>query len=221
MKALFSRDLNTALARLKRLHEENLVREEELKSELEKAKEERNATLVKAKEEAARIIKETKDKADKLSTETQEQARQQAKDILERHKEELRRLENDLADKYQEHALDLSLQMFNFTFFEKGKDALQHDLINEFINEVKSLPQDKFTVKERKIKVNSACYLTADEKARLAQILGDKLAQAVEIEETIDEQLIAGMIIQIGVLVIDGSIRNKLRKVIPYLKSVK
>lgn len=221
LRILFYRQLNSAVARLKHLHEENLKREEELKKEIEETKSEREKELAKAKEEAAGIIKSAKDRAGKASQDTAMEAREHAKRILEQSKAELKKFENELANKYQDKAVELSSKMLKFAFTEQGREFLQHQLLSEVIDEIKKLEHGKFTVKTKKVEVSSAYPLNKEEKSKISHILSEKVGVGVELHESTEPGLIAGLIIKIGALTIDGSIKNKLKKVIPYIKDEK
>ena len=48
-------------------------------------------------------------------------------------------------------------------------------------------------------------------------MLAEKLGFAPNLEEAIKEELIGGLILEIGGLVIDGTLKNKLQRIIPYL----
>jgi len=41
----------------------------------------------------------------------------------------------------------------------------------------------------------------------------------MDLDEKVDKTLIAGLVIEMGAFVIDASLRNKINKIIPYLKN--
>jgi len=221
LRVLFYRQLNSALARLNRLHQENLAREEELKAELEKLNQARERELASAKEQAGRIIKDAKQNAEKLSVDISEQAKEQAKKVFEQSKSRIVSLENELNDRYQEMAVDLSVQMLEAAFTAQGKENLQQELLRELIQEIKGVDKARFTVKTDNVKITSACPLDASSLAEIRAIICEKLDAQARVEEAVDPGIIAGFVIEIGAFIIDASLRNKLRKVIPYLKAQK
>jgi F-type H+-transporting ATPase subunit b len=220
LRILFYRQLSSALTRLKHLHDENLMREEELNKKLKEVGELREAELLKVKQEAEEIVKEAKQTAAKMSANSQEFAKKEAQRIIGHATSDLRKREEDLQNKYQEQALDFSVELLKLTFSQQGKIALQHELLTELIDELSNLPQEKFTVKTSNVKIISAAALNASEKERLIKILNKKTGQEVTFEECVDPEILAGLIIHIGALIIDGSLKNKLRKAIPHIKKV-
>jgi len=218
LRILFHRQLSVALARLKVLHEQNLAREEELKKELDKIKLEREMEMAKAKEEADQIIKEAKAKSEKVNLDTQTQAKTEAQKLLDKAHSDIERIEKELVMRYHKRAIDLSVEMFKFVLTEQGREALGHQLVSELIDEIENLEQAKFTVKTQEIKILSSCPLSANEKEKLIKILSKKMGVEVSLRESIDSGIIAGLVINIGALTIDGSIDSKLKKIIPHLK---
>lgn len=62
-------------------------------------------------------------------------------------------------------------------------------------------------------KVSSAVALSEEEKTRLVNSLEKKYGHKVELECSIDESLIGGMVIEIEGKVIDGSLKSRLRHI--------
>jgi len=218
LRILFHGQLDSALKRLKHLYEENLTKEEELKKRIEEIGVEREKELLKTRELAAAIIKDAKGKAEKAEQDAVLRAKDESKRVLGHAEGESEKMKDKMMAHAHEKAIELSIEMLKATFTDQGKETLQHQLISELIDEIKKVAKDKFTVKTKRVTILSASALKTDEKAKLAQILKDKMNSAVDIDESVDKDIIAGLIIKIGSLTIDGSIRNKLRKVIPYLR---
>ena len=217
LRVIFYRQLKTALDRLKRLHEDNLAREEQLKKEIESTRQERESELAKARDKASEIVKEAKAGAEKAGLDVEAQAKEQAQKIIEKAKLEVNRMRDELFSQYEQEALELSIQMLKAAFTKQGNEVLQHHLIQELLDEIKNLESDRFIVKSKQVKVQSAFALSAEEKDTLTRILSEKLALGVELEEALNPEIIAGLIINAGPLTIDGSLRNKLAKIVPYL----
>jgi F-type H+-transporting ATPase subunit delta len=64
----------------------------------------------------------------------------------------------------------------------------------------------------RTAQVRSAYSLTKAEQQHLSKILANRLGGSVELAVELDKSLIGGVVIRVGDLVIDGSIRGKLEK---------
>jgi len=218
LRMLFYRQLNSALTRLNRLHEENLAKEEELQKQLEEAKAAKEEEMQEARDEAAAIIKDAKAKAEKAAIEFEARSKTEAQSKFEHVKDEIDKIKNDAMAASHEKAVELSLQMLQAVFTEQGKAAFQHELVAEVLDEIKNINKDKFTVKTKDLDVLSACPLNAEDRAKLVKILTDKIGMRVEIKESVDKGIMAGLIVRIGALTIDGSLRNKLRKVQPHIK---
>jgi F-type H+-transporting ATPase subunit delta len=62
------------------------------------------------------------------------------------------------------------------------------------------------------VEVVSAFEVAEETKDKLAEVLGKKLEREVRVSSSLDEDLIGGVLIRAGDLVIDGSVRGRLNK---------
>jgi len=63
-----------------------------------------------------------------------------------------------------------------------------------------------------KLKVSTAFEMTAEQQQKLIDALSRKLERKVELESSVDQSLIGGVVVRAGDLVIDASVRGKLAK---------
>jgi ATP synthase F1 delta subunit len=218
LRFLFSRHLKVALDRINTLHEENLAKEEELNEELKRAKEESQAEIEKGKKEAEIIIEESKVEARRIRLGLEEEAKAQASKIVAMGKAEAEKMKEALSKDIQGQSVELASRMISHLLTEADKVALQYQFANEIIEEISRLPKEQFNVQSKEIKVTSSYPLLDRQRDELRKVLSEKFEGPWEIKEQIDSKLIGGLILDMGGMVIDGTLKNKLQRIIPYLK---
>jgi len=218
LRALFRNNLTTSLNRLTDLHEQNVVKEDQLKEELERARAERLAEVERGKAEAREIIENAKKEVDNLKARAAVESKAEGHDITSRAQQDAEKFKQSILAELGKQSLALSMQMIQYTLTSSGKENLQQQMIDEIIGEIKDLTKDKFTVISDKVKVASAFPLNEAERQNLKNTLSEKLDTPVVLEEKIEPDLVAGLIIEIGALIIDGSLKNSLSRAMVYLK---
>lgn len=115
----------------------------------------------------------------------------------------------------QEDKKDILSQVFSneidplvLNFLKILVDKNRFELVNEIVNSYKD---ELDTVQNiSRVKVTSAVPLNPEEEQRLKEKLENKLSKSVVLEKTIDESIIAGLVIKISDNVIDMSLKHKL-----------
>lgn len=221
LKLIFSRHLDSALKRLRALQNEAMIRESQLKEELDKAKSDHMAEIEKGKKEAKALIDGARKEVEALKTNSEEDARQQSKNIFAHGQEELEKLRLKMESGLEERALKMSVDLISYTFSQKGKEGLQRQFIDELIEEIEGIDKKRFQVKAEKANILTSFALTDKEKEKLKKVLSAKVGRAITIAQVMKPELITGLIVQLGALEIDGSLINRLRKALPLIKKQK
>jgi len=219
LRILFYKHLSSALIRLRELQEEALSKEAKIKEELGRLKLVKLAEVDKGRFEAKRLMEDAKKQSEALRDKLEDDARNESQKIIAQGKEIVDKMQKNLAATIELRALNLAMEMIRYTFTEKGIEGLQHQLMEELVMDIENLDKERVSVKSGRAKVISSSPLTEEEKERIKKTLSSNLGYELIIEETIDQALVTGFIIQIGEFVIDGSLRNKLQKALPYIKN--
>ncbi len=218
LRFLFSRHLNTALIRLNTLHEENLAKEQQLTEELQHAQEEGANEIKRAKEEAGLIIEEARNDSLKLRRELEDQAKIQVTKIIADGNMEAERFKEKSIKETEARSLDLAMKLVESLLSAKEKESMQQEFISEIISEIAKLSKDQFSMVADRARVSSSQSLRNDQKENLQQILKEKTGREMIFEEILKKDLIGGLIVEIGGLVIDGTLKNKLLRILPYFR---
>ena len=217
LRFLFSRHLESALATLNASHEQNLVKEEELNEELKRAKEENQAQIQQGKAEAALIIEEANRDVQLSRMKMEEQAALQAEKIIANGHLDIEKLKLNVIKDIQVQSVELASKMIAELLTKADKHALQIEFANGIIEEISQLPKEQFNVQSQHAKVVSSFPLLDRQKKEIKHLLAQKIDKEIELTEQIDSGLIGGLTVEIGGMVIDGTLKNKLRRIIPHL----
>ncbi len=220
LRFLFTRQLKVALLRLNTLHEENLAKEEQLNEELRRAKEESQAQIQQGKEEAELIIEEAGKEANRRRLSMEEQAKAQVEKIIAEGHIEAQKFKAGIIKDAQAQSVELATRLIAELLTETDKIALQYEFANAIIQEIAHLPKEQFNVESSEVKVISSFPLLDRQRDELRKVLSDKIGGSVKLTEQIDPKLIGGLIIEAGGMVIDGTLKNKLQRIIPHLKEI-
>ena len=219
LRYLFSRNLKSALDRLNTLHEENLAKEEELNEELRRAKEESQAQISQGKAEAELIIEEASREAQRIRLNMEEQAKLQAGEIVAGGRIEAEKLKTSVIKNIQAQSVELASKMIAELLTETDKIALQYEFANGIIQEISQLPKEQFSIQGNPVvKVTYSFPLLERQRDEIKRLLEQKTGKTIGLSEQLDPSFIGGLTLEMGGMVIDGTLKNKLQRIIPHLK---
>lgn len=221
LRRLMIQNTTSAVNRLRFADEENAKRLEEVRAKIEaaeveykhriaeleadlekqretakkQAEEERDGLLAKAREESERILGAAKNRADNINQET--------------------------ASQMQSLVATQSLDIVRKFFGQQKMTAFNEQLIDEFLGEVETVDTGHVPEEVSKVEVVTSYPLSPDRKQRIAALLKQKLGRAVELKETVKDDMVGGMVISLGSIVMDGSLENRLGEIIRDLNKQK
>ena len=218
LRVLFYNHLQNALRRLKEIQEEAMIKESQLREELDRAHHECEAEIQKGKLEAAQLVEDAKREITRLRNDAEEAAYRERQRIIDSGEKELERLRKKVMDQAETRALDLALEMIHAVFSARGRSALHRELVHELMDEMAKLDPTVFSVKGIQVKAVTTDEFAPDDRRRLQSLLREKMGRDVEVSFETDAALLGGLVIRIGEFVVDGSVKNRLQKVVPLLK---
>jgi F-type H+-transporting ATPase subunit b len=216
----FGSQLKVALNRLQVLHQESLEKEEVLNKELERAKVQCASEINRSKEEAKAILQKAKDDAEKLIRDSQERAHADGRKIIAEATEKSKYIEEEVRAGIDEKAIRLAQDLIRFTFAQEDLKMLHGQLIHELVDELGRIDKNKLAaVKADRAQVITSWALSPQEESHLKEVLFSKLGYALPIEEKVDSDLILGLVIKLGGVVVDGSLKNRLGKAVHAMRT--
>jgi len=217
LRWLLHNQITRAVKRLQKLNQQNLEKEKILREEIDRGKKEVNLEIEKSKTQAANIKEEAKIEADKIKEGVLEKSKEEANRFIEETAKDAKRKEAEFILKMQNKSVHIAADMLKYIFTDKSLENLHAQLIDELIENIKNLDEKRIDVKENKAKIIYAHAAQAEQKEKLRAALCSKLGKDISLSEELDPEIIAGIIIKISGFVIDGSIKNKLRKTLPVM----
>ncbi|MCG8430536.1 MAG: F0F1 ATP synthase subunit delta [Candidatus Omnitrophica bacterium] len=217
MIAVFRRvmagNISSATSHIAHLHEEYTKKEEAADKRLAEAQS-RAEEIVQKAEEQAQVSKEDILKRAGEEKETLiKEARNQAEEIVRQADKSRQQLLGEVEQRIQKQAKVLVGSLVEDALPQDLKREVHERWINELLTEgFRNVDRLKVPEDAAGVKVVSAFELKEEDKKRLISRLEDALGRRFSIVAETDPGLIAGVVVSIGSLVLDGSLRYKIQE---------
>ena len=212
---ILTKNISTATSHLDELNAEFAKREEEVKKRQEEADKYYNDMVAKAKDEVDRLRQEADAQRTQERDKVLEEARVQSEQVIEKAQKTSQMLTNEVRQELEARIISKIREMLLEVFPEHIRREVHRlwvaDLLNDGLSGLKSM---RVSDDVNEVRLASAFALTPAEKTALAKKFKEQLGRDVVFKEEVDPGLIAGVLVTIGSLILDGTIANKVGKVV-------
>ena len=207
-----------SLGRLQQVYQENLKREEELKKKQEETEQELKAKIAQHNEEIGRLRAAADVDAQRMQKEMLTRAKEEGKQIVAEAEAKRERMRANLVSEMEEKALALASDIIEHIFTAQVTQGIHHQLIDELTEEIEKCDGQRLQLDMETVEVAVPFPLTHVQKEKLKKVLSSKIGQSINVKERTDQDIVAGMVMRLDNLVLDGSLKNKLKGALAYVR---
>ncbi len=212
-RRLIIRDMLRATSHLEELNREYLKKEQEINRLLEETKEKGKVLLSEAELEAQKIKAQIFEEAEKERRRIIQEAKNKAEEIIEQAEKSRKLLLTEIETRINQEAVNKSLQLIRYILPEYFLKELHLYWLEEFFKEdFTNLSNLRIPPEINEAKIITAFSLSDKSRNDLAKRLKELLGRDFVLKEEIDLKLLGGIVVEIGSLVLDGSLKHKLNK---------
>jgi len=219
-RRIINKNISSAVQHLDEISQDYVKRQDEADKKLEEAERLYKETVNKAKEEALRLRQDLLKQAQQEKDSIIQKAQAQAQDIIQQAEKTRYLLISELEKRIDSESVKKASEILGEVLPKDIGTQIHSYLVKEFIN-VALAKLDDLEVSQDvgEVKIVSAFDLGNKDKEALIKILKEKIGRGLKINEEIDSSLVAGFMVVLGNLVIDGSLRFKIGEKVKELTS--
>ncbi len=207
-----------AIKRVKQVEDEVRKKEEDIRREID----EHERSFAEKKAEAERQMQAHRDEARREAAQLKEKAISEAKKeshkILEQAHKNEQKIRDQIARQMEEKSVEYGGRIFKLVFSDLLTGELNTLFINELLDALNEVEQGAITVESSEADVTTSHPMPDEQRVRLETVLREKFHKDATLRESVDASLLAGLILKIGSLEIDGSLRNRYQEAIQEVK---
>jgi F-type H+-transporting ATPase subunit b len=169
--------------------------------------------MIQAQNESAKIKLEIQSSAEEEKNKIIAAARTQADEIIRQAEKSRQQLILEIEQRIQKEAVNKAGELIQDTLSEPFKKMAHLSWVDDLIeNGFSQLQSLRIEEDLKEIKLVSAFPLSDEQRKRIAKKIKEALGRELTISEEVDPKVIAGVAINIGSLVLDGTLRNKVKE---------
>ncbi len=202
--------------RLQEMNEEQRKKLQGLARQIDRAEREYREKLRLADQEARKVKERVLEEAAREKERVLKEAEEEKKEILRRALNAREKLKDEAAEEMKRELALKACGMIREVLTERHQRWLQQGLIDEAVDELASLDQAVFDglaeTDSPVVEVTTAHELDEEQKKRICRVLSDRLRRPVACREILKASVIAGIVVRVGSLLVDGSLAERLRR---------
>ncbi len=212
LKKLLYGDTQSAVNRLNDSYKEIQKKKEELTQKIGQIE----AEYEKRKEAADKVANEYRDKAEKEMYAKSDALIKKAHEEAERIVLEAATAKDKIrAEIRKEEEINLVIfceQILDKTLKGIMRDNIDAVIVENFINELKEADLSHIPGGTTEIEIVTRKPMTDDARKRIQEMLDSKLTKKYPIKEAVDPEIVGGVVLRFGTLILDGSLSGKIRE---------
>lgn len=214
LRHILTRNVTDATAHLAGMTKTYEQKEQEIQKKLEEAEKKYSNALKDAQKEAEAIKKKLKEEMDTEREKILNEAHKQSESIIERAHKTAQISDQELEQKINERVAQRAQELIGKVFPEEVCRKIHALWLESLINDTMNI-LERLNISDdvKEAKLVSAFTLAPDEKDKIIKKIEKKLGRKIEIIESVKPELVAGVVVTLGSLVLDGSFQGKLQEV--------
>ena len=210
LKKIMVGSTESAVTRLNESYEEMEKKTEELAVKIKQAEDEYRTK----KAEAEEVTRKMLDEADETITQRKDEILKKARDDAERLISDTVKATDAMRDeiKKEERLLmtDYCLRLLENMYEDTMLDEMDRILLADFIKKFDGMDGKQIPGSVNEVNIVTRKEMTDDIRDILKKAINQKLNREMTINEDVDKQILGGIILKFGSLVLDGSVSGKL-----------
>jgi F0F1-type ATP synthase membrane subunit b/b' len=207
-----------AVDHLHKLNDELMKQQAELKQKMAESQREYEAKMAKLNEEVQTKQKQSKEEAIKSLEESREKAMGEREKIINEAVQTRDKMRQEIMAEMEQQAIGHSKTIIAEWMTGELAVKVNEYLLQEALDALKEADMKLFQIKSDSAELRLTQPLDSATKQKILKILKDKIGNEVELKEKQEADLLAGIIINFGTFVIDGSLSNRLAEAAARLK---
>ncbi len=206
------------VSRVRLVEDEVRKKEEDIKREIEEHERDFTRRKSESEKELQSRREESKREIARLKEQALADAKKEGTKIIEQAHKNEQKLRDQIARQMEEKSVEYGGRVFRLVFSDIMSEQLNKQFITELLDAFAEIEKGSIAVESNKAEVTVSHALGDDQRRRLESLLKDKFGDAVQLVETTDETILGGLILKIGTLEIDGSLRNRYHEAVNEVK---
>jgi F-type H+-transporting ATPase subunit b len=211
-KLLYSESAKETL-RLKKLKEETAQKQMDLQKKIDLAEGAYKEKMAEAKERAHAYQLKAEEDAKELRKKVLDKASEEAEQIVKSAFNAKEKMREEIAEEMRKKAPVLASNIFKEFLSPHVREMAHKELVRDVMDKIKKAEKISFKSKADKAEIISAFPFPDNDKNEIESLIRNNLGYDVLLHVKEDEHLVAGIIIKLGTILIDGSLDSRLRQV--------
>ena len=218
LRQFLYRQVTQSQDRLEQLVQENRKREQELSVKREEMDKNLKAQMDEHNNEISKLKTAADLDAQKMQEDILAKAEKEGQRIVVDAEAQKERIRSNLVAEMEEKALSLASDIIACVFTDRIAKGIHYQLADELIEEIEKADGQGLQLDADKVEVNVPYALSKAQMQKLEKVFSSKMGRAIEVKQTIDQNLMTGMVVRLGNSVLDGSLKNKLKGAMAHVR---
>jgi len=212
-RRMMTQNVVLATQHLEELNQDYIKKEKEVNRQLEEARLKSQELIDKARSEAEKLKMEIIQNAEKERDSIVKQARTNSEEIIQQADKSRQQLLSEIGERITKEAVNKACELIQDTLPDKFKQEVHTHWVEDLMEGgFTKLERLRFPQDLDQVKIISAFALSEEQRKNLSRKLKAILGREIILKEEVDPKIVAGLVIVIGSLVLDGSLKNKIQE---------